>query len=235
MYSNQGQTRAFTLIELLIVVAIIGIVSGMLTANYQQALQRADRAATQHNLHTLHTALSSYRLDYGRFPLADCLADSQPRPEDTAWGCGPAANGYWCGVPLVLAELGYCPADALYDPALRRRFDFAIQAYDACEGSSFTNRLVPQWRYLRYAYNAAAIDSGGYEGGEANIESEWQENIWLVRSLHLDVGAFDPERAVSFPYRFEKNEEDGFSIWRGEYELTVLGDIQSRLVKESPL
>lgn len=221
----------FTLIELLIAVAVIGLLSAVVSANYLGAVERADAAACQQNLHTLHNALLSYRLDYNRFPPADGMADTQPQPGFTAYGCGPAANGFWSGVSLLLAERGYCSEETLYCPTLRREHNRPVAAYPSCNGSNLSGKVVPQWRFLRYAYNSAATDAGGYAGGENNIETDWDSGVWLVRCLHLNVEDFDPERAVAFPVRIGPDAADPRRTWYGEFELTVHGAIRTRAVQ----
>ena len=229
--SQQRKNRAFTLIELLVVTAIIGILTSIVMSSYIQALDRADRAACVGNLRTIHTSIHSYRLDYGSFPPADGIADVIPHPDKTAWGCGPSANGYWSGVSLLLVTCGYCPEKALYCPALKRKHGNYIESWSSCTDTEFAGKTVPQWRFLRYAYNAAAMDAGGYEGGDNNIEKDWDNQVWLVRCLSIDVGEFYPARAIRFPFRIKQDEDNPKLTWYGEYELTLHGTIQERAVQ----
>jgi prepilin-type N-terminal cleavage/methylation domain-containing protein len=60
--------RAFTLIELLIVVAIIGILAAIAVPNFLNAQIRARVAATESNMHSIGTALEMYMVDHGRYP-----------------------------------------------------------------------------------------------------------------------------------------------------------------------
>ncbi|RJP30440.1 MAG: prepilin-type N-terminal cleavage/methylation domain-containing protein [Candidatus Omnitrophota bacterium] len=222
--------NAFTLVELLVVVAVIGALATVATFQFMDAIQRSDASACQVNLKTIHTALLSYRLDHNRFPPADGLADAQPQPNATSWGCGPAANGYWSGVPMLLAQEGYCSENALYCPALKRAYNHSIEAYPTCGNSSYAGKWIPQWRYLRFAYNNAATDVGFNQGGENNIEWEWNPDVWLLRCLHLDVGQFDPERNIRFPFRFPSAEKPN-QVWYGEFELSIHGHIKERLAQ----
>ncbi len=221
----------FTLIELLVVVAVIGILATIVSTNYLQAIHKADAAACQQNLRIIYTAMQSYRMDFNRYPPADGIADSVSHPEQTAWGCGPAANGYWSGVSLLLSELEYCSSSAMYCPSLKRHYDHSIPAYSGCSDSNFSGRNVPQWRFLRYAYNNAAIDAGYTSGGEHDIESEESQNVWLLRCLHLDIGQFDPEREIQFPFKKDLDEEERQGNWYGEFELRLGGSIRFRPVK----
>ncbi|MBI1386816.1 MAG: prepilin-type N-terminal cleavage/methylation domain-containing protein [bacterium] len=230
MHYFNTQNRGFTLIELLVVVAIIGVLAAASIANVTGAIERADAAASQANLRAIHTALMAYRTDYGAFPPADGTAGSTPSPGQTTYGCGPAANGFWSGIPLQLAERGYCAEENLYDPALRRTYRQSIPAWPSCASGDFGRREVAQWKFMRYAYNYAAVDAGGAAGGEADIEHD-AASVWLARSLHLDVGLFDPDRAIPFPYRLGPDEKSPGQTWYGEFELTVGGTIQPRRVQ----
>jgi len=60
--------RAFTLIELLIVVAIIGILAAIAVPNFLNAQVRAKVATSQSDLRSLSTALEQYRIDNNQYP-----------------------------------------------------------------------------------------------------------------------------------------------------------------------
>jgi len=61
---------AFTLIELLIVVAIIGILAAIAVPNFLNAQTRAKIARAEADMKNLRTAIESYNLDYNGFPMA---------------------------------------------------------------------------------------------------------------------------------------------------------------------
>lgn len=60
--------HAFTLIELLIVVAIIGILAAIAVPNFLNAQVRAKIAAVKSDFRTLISAAEMYQVDWGRFP-----------------------------------------------------------------------------------------------------------------------------------------------------------------------
>ncbi len=110
---DKNKQNAFTLIELLIVVAIIGILAAIAVPNFLNAQIRAKIAKTEGEMQSFVTACEMYRIDHGRFfphagfpgvvhapwqnkylttPIA--YFSSQPRdlfqdvvqPDPTAWG-----------------------------------------------------------------------------------------------------------------------------------------------------
>ncbi len=73
--------RAFTLIELLIVVAIIAILAAIAVPNFLEAQVRSKVARTQNDLRTLATGLEAYRVDWSRPPPTPyALTPGAPNP-----------------------------------------------------------------------------------------------------------------------------------------------------------
>ncbi len=225
------RSSGFTLIELLVVIGVIGILGTIVGMNYVDAIHKADLAACQQNLRTVYNALQSYRLDYNHYPPADGIADSQPHPDQTEYGCGPAANGFWSGVSLLLVKYGYCSDESLYCPALKRKYQQPISAWPGCHKTVFAGKTLPQWHFLRFAYNSAATDAGGYAGGESNIENQGEQDVWLIRCLHLDIAQFDEDREIAFPFYVKEDENQPDLHWWGEFELTLHGAIHLRPVQ----
>ena len=62
-------SRAFTLIELLAVIGVIGLLAGVLIPSVARSMRMASSAVCMHNLHAVHQALQTYRIDHdGRLP-----------------------------------------------------------------------------------------------------------------------------------------------------------------------
>jgi prepilin-type N-terminal cleavage/methylation domain-containing protein len=61
-------SRAFTLIELLIVIAIIGILMALLFPAVQSALDAAKRTQAKNDVTQIATAIVGYETEYGRLP-----------------------------------------------------------------------------------------------------------------------------------------------------------------------
>jgi prepilin-type N-terminal cleavage/methylation domain-containing protein len=64
-------SRAFTLIELLIVIAILGILMALLFPAVQGALDSAKRAQAKNDVVQIATAVTAYETEYGRLPATN--------------------------------------------------------------------------------------------------------------------------------------------------------------------
>ncbi len=76
MHRNEGREaeRGFTLIELMIVVAIIAILAGILIPNFVNARSQAQTAACESNLRSIATALELYYTDNQVYPTASAAS-----------------------------------------------------------------------------------------------------------------------------------------------------------------
>lgn len=87
------RNRAFTLIELLIVVAIIAILAAIAVPNFLEAQTRAKAARVKSDLRTLVTGIESYRVDNNRYP--EGTDNPAKYPAEYSAYLGPLANGYY--------------------------------------------------------------------------------------------------------------------------------------------
>lgn len=67
MRKNNGR-KGFTLIELMIVIAIIIILAAVAIPNYLRMTDRAKKAALESDLKSLATALETFHTDWGQYP-----------------------------------------------------------------------------------------------------------------------------------------------------------------------
>lgn len=73
-----GRGRGFTLLELLIVIAVLGLLAAMLFPAFAMAVETANRTACARNLQQLGLALRLYaNRNQGRFPLEDLCGNPQ--------------------------------------------------------------------------------------------------------------------------------------------------------------
>ena len=64
-------SRGFSLVELLIVCAVIGLLASIAIPNLVNAIQRGRQSRSVGDLRGLATAVAVYQQDYAKFPLAD--------------------------------------------------------------------------------------------------------------------------------------------------------------------
>lgn len=96
---------AFTLIELLIVVAIIAILAAIAVPNFLEAQVRAKVSRVKSDMRTLSTAIESYRIDHTDYPPNGTPGDPQ----------GMVFNIALMLVPLS-TPVAYLSSAHLYDP-----------------------------------------------------------------------------------------------------------------------
>jgi general secretion pathway protein G len=66
--AGRGSERGFTLVELMIVMAIILILTMIAVPSFVRTVQRAKEATLKEDLHTMRTAIDSYTVDKEKAP-----------------------------------------------------------------------------------------------------------------------------------------------------------------------
>ncbi|MCZ7647651.1 MAG: type II secretion system GspH family protein [Planctomycetota bacterium] len=90
MIGRLRRTRGFTLLEMLVVVAIIAILMGLLLPVLAAARRHSRKVATKSTIHNLQIGLDNYRMDWGIYPI-------QPGGSNVIWddGGGSYPPGYY--------------------------------------------------------------------------------------------------------------------------------------------
>ncbi|CAN7547696.1 type II secretion system major pseudopilin GspG [Trinickia sp. LjRoot230] len=69
--SRAGRQRGFTLIEIMVVIAILGILAALIVPKIMSRPDEARRVAARQDIGSIRQALDLYRLDNGRYPSQD--------------------------------------------------------------------------------------------------------------------------------------------------------------------
>jgi type II secretion system protein G len=85
-YQVQDHKKGFTLIEILVAVAIIGILATILIANFQGTRARARDAKRKRHLNQLKTALRMYYNDFQEYPTDNGSGQIQVDGSALTWG-----------------------------------------------------------------------------------------------------------------------------------------------------
>ena len=105
MRAMNSPARGFTLIELMVVLAIIGLLAGLVGPQLMKRLDASKVSAAETQITMLRGALQTYRLDVGTYPTtSQGLAALMSPPDEVA--------DYWRG-PYLQDEL---PADPWRNP-----------------------------------------------------------------------------------------------------------------------
>jgi prepilin-type N-terminal cleavage/methylation domain-containing protein len=129
-----GSRRAFTLVEMLVVIAIIGVLVALLLPGVQMAREAARRAKCTNNLKNLAMGVDQFHIAYNKLPpnrYGGCRAD----PTKSVYGGEFEDSRSWSWIAMVLPYLqqkdiytqaNLTPADPL--PGSAASFDAIVPA-----------------------------------------------------------------------------------------------------------
>ena len=87
---GQRAQHAFTLVELLLVLVILGVLAAIVLPKFSGISERSRVTATQTQLSTFKTALDAFEVDMGYYPKGKSgLVDLSQQPRDTKNWHGP--------------------------------------------------------------------------------------------------------------------------------------------------
>ena len=130
---------AFTLLELLVVVAIIGLLAGYVGPKYFGQLGKAEVKAARAQLDSLEKALDQYRLDVGRYPSTEQGLN--------ALITQPGGAAKWAG-PYLRKGLPPDPWSRPYgykSPGEHGEFDLFSYGRDGTQGGSGEDADITNW------------------------------------------------------------------------------------------
>ncbi|MGA2060304.1 MAG: DUF1559 domain-containing protein [Thermoguttaceae bacterium] len=149
----------FSLVELLVVIAVIGLLAGLLLPAVQSSRESARRMTCLNNLHHIGLGLLAFHDVYKRFPLGGVEMKVLKIPGTNKPLYPNGRQLAWSAYILPYVEL----------QSLARRIDFS-KAYDSPENASAAAEIVPLYLCPSHSRNSylidrfAACDYGGIYG-----------------------------------------------------------------------
>ncbi|MGI8905732.1 MAG: type IV pilin protein [Candidatus Sumerlaeaceae bacterium] len=180
--------RAFTLIELLLVVAIIAVLSAIAIPNLLEAQVRAKVSRARADLRSTATALEAYRVDSNRYP------------PDIQYAPLVASRNLYCFLPRLVplsTPVAYIssPPEDVFAPPVAASGD-SLSVYYRFRPSGEPQVSDPLVRPYTFDYGCRTLPDGRDEDADANGQSTglWTRRIsrvpnaqWAMRSVGPDL------------------------------------------------
>jgi prepilin-type N-terminal cleavage/methylation domain-containing protein len=160
----------FTLVELLVVVAIIGLLVGLLMPAVQAARESARRSTCGNNLKQLGIALQAHVQQFGHFPRGQETYINDVGPTPTGW-----SNHRWSWFVRVLP---FADQQALYDLQWNYYssvdwFNSSVVSYDALPGKA---TVVPSFICPSDPANPKVETGLGWPGNQQGFHGNYVLN-----------------------------------------------------------
>lgn len=204
-FAPQWRRRAFTLLELLIVVAIIAILAAIAIPNLLEAQVRSKVARVKSDHRTLAVALDLYFIDNRSYPRDH---DNLTPESADRWSWGPAENQvgfYYLTTPIAyVSSLTRDPFSTTRE-MLSQSVKYIAPFYHLASGSD--NPIYGMNRVQAYLLVSLGPD---------NRDNTWRQDYWPSEGQEVGMGHYDPTngtRSDGDLYRF------GGDYLRGDYEI----------------
>lgn len=122
--SPRGKESGFTLVEIMIVVAIVALLGALAVPSWQRARKRAQADALINELRVTSDAFQIYSAEKGSLPPSAAGFGAIPTgmasylPKRSTWSATPPGGGYWYFWNFAPAEIwGFTGLIGVYNPS----------------------------------------------------------------------------------------------------------------------
>lgn len=202
--------RAFTLVELLVAIAIIGILVAILLPAVQWARESARQTSCRNNLKQIGLAIHSYQIAHGYYPPS-----STTFIENGVWSSNPTQYHLHSWASLILPELEQSP--------LHGQVNYNVSSLDAANGAAAAT-VIPLYRCPSYNGSAYSQEPRYVQisprfavrnyvaVGATTIEKLWKEPdgvlFWQAR-----LGPSDLIDGTSHTLLIAETREENAAVW----------------------
>lgn len=185
---NRKHLGAFTLIELLIVVAIIAILAAIAVPNFLEAQTRAKVSRVKSDMRSITTAIESYHIDNNQYPPPWDINDNGATYTWGTFSEPPFHSRAGSVLTTPIAYMTAIPSDVFLD-----KTTFLSPGSWGGQGpADHLSQRIPYWNYPYFV--AAGLSSDGFMRGNRAA------GAWLLYSAGPDQDVSNGSGSFYTPY-----------------------------------